>query len=236
MVNGIEQTPEYYDKRWLETIALLPTGGAYRLDLRNRAWKIIADYIGKDKKIFEFATGVSNLPEYLKDNNCKITGCDFSQVAVDFAKEFGDFKKTDEIYGDNYDFITACQFIEHIKDPASWIREALNKAPEIVCSIPNNFRQVGDHYLMQWKNWEEFNRLFEEFEINRLDTPEMYAGNHSAWNHPVFTFKKKGKNKMHVSEILKINDKPKEEPKKEVEKPVYVAPKEVKKKKKNSWE
>jgi hypothetical protein len=213
-MNGIEQTPEYYDARWEKTISLLPNGGDYRIDLRNRAWKIIADYIGNDKKVFEFATGVSNLPEYLKDNNCKVSGCDFSQVAVDFASEFGNFKKSDTIFGSDYDVITACQFIEHILDPAKWIREALEKAPIVICSIPNNFRQVGDHYQMQWKNWVEFDKLFEEFEVVRLDTPEMYAGNHVAWNHPIFTFKLKGKKKMHPSIINEIN-----EPKKEVIKP-----------------
>jgi 2-polyprenyl-3-methyl-5-hydroxy-6-metoxy-1,4-benzoquinol methylase len=132
MNNAIEQTEEYYDKRWSNTIALLPTGGDYRLDLRSRAWKIIADYIGKNKKVFEFATGVSHLPEYLRENSCIVKGCDFSQVAVDFAKEHGDFKKTDKIFGSGYDFITACQFIEHIKDPAKWIDEALDLAPIVI--------------------------------------------------------------------------------------------------------
>jgi hypothetical protein len=42
----------------------------------------------------------------------------------------------------------------------------------------------------------------------------MYNGIHKAWNHPIFIFKRKGKNKMHVSDILKLNESKNETSKK----------------------
>ena len=245
-MNKIEQTPEVYNLRWKKIISLLPTGGDYRLDNRARAWRIIADYIGEDKKVFEFATGVSYLPEYLDENGCKVSGCDFSSVAVDYASKWGNFKETGEIFGSGYDYVTACQFIEHIEDPATWVKDALSYAPEVICSIPNNFRQVGDHYLMQWKNWDEFYKLFEDLEIERLDKPENYAGNPTAWNHPIFIFRKKTLNEnkknhnkggadMHIStreELNKEDDAKKGIVKKPVIKKVVEAVKPKPKKKK----
>ena len=187
----IEQTAEYYNKRWENTIKLLPKGGDYRNDLRSRGWQLIADYIGNNKKVFDFATGVSNLPKFLQFKECDVYGCDFSEVAVGYASQYGNFKVSGEIYGEGYDFITACQFLEHIDNPVEWVANALTKCKELIISIPNNFRQQGDHYLMQWSNWDEFNNLFTDFNMERIDTKEAYNGIHEAWNHPTFVFTKK---------------------------------------------
>jgi len=191
-MSGIPQTTSYYDNRWSQTIKQLPRGGDYRLDLRSNGWKIIADYIGENKKTFDFACGLGFVNEMLKNNGCQVHGCDFSGIAVEWTKNKtgGDFRKEGEIFGDGYDYIIAPQFIEHIEDPVDWINKALDKSKAVICSIPNNFSRHGDHYLMQWGSWDEFYSLFSSFDIERIDKPELYATTPKAWKHPTFVFRR----------------------------------------------
>jgi 2-polyprenyl-3-methyl-5-hydroxy-6-metoxy-1,4-benzoquinol methylase len=187
----IEQTEEMYDDRWTGIINKMPIGGDYRFDQRKGGYNLIADYIGTGKNVFDYACGLSVLGKILKDRGNRVCGCDFSKVAIDYAKRTVSegFYQSDQIYG-KHDYIVASQFIEHIVDPATWVREAFKNAPVVICSIPNNFHVRGDHHLMQWKSFDEFYKLFAEFDIERIDEGK-YVGTHTAWQHPTFVFKEK---------------------------------------------
>ena len=188
----MEQTPEYYDDRWTNTIKQMPIGGDYRFDQRKGGYKIIADYIGQNKRVFDYACGLGVMLQMLKwENECDVAGCDFSEVAINYVHKNvnGDFRTGGGFWG-TWDYVIACQFIEHIKEPVKWINEALEHAPAVICSIPNNFSRHGDHIDMQWGNWDEFNELFKDFEVERIDEG-LYTSTAKAWQHPTFVFRSK---------------------------------------------
>jgi 2-polyprenyl-3-methyl-5-hydroxy-6-metoxy-1,4-benzoquinol methylase len=168
----------------------MPSGGNYAYEKRKFGYNIICDYIGTEKKVFDYACGLSVIGSMLKENGNQITGCDFSDVAIDYCKKNIDesFYVGKEIIG-NYDFIISTYFIEHIIDPVWFINDCLDHAKEVICSIPNNFHRHGEHIHMQWGNWEEFNELFSCFDLKRIDNyPVSFE---DAYKHPTFVFKRK---------------------------------------------
>ena len=181
---------KYFDEFWSPKIKMMPQGGEYRFDQRKYNYMLIAEHIGLGKKVFDYACGLGVLGNWLE--GCDYYGCDFSQVAVDFAKDStgGDIRKTDIIFDGAYDVICACQFIEHIENPVEWVKGALEKAETVICSIPNNFYKQKEHALMQWGNFDEFYELFKDIKCTRIDTPEAYHGCGQAWKAPTFEFKK----------------------------------------------
>jgi 2-polyprenyl-3-methyl-5-hydroxy-6-metoxy-1,4-benzoquinol methylase len=183
----IEQTEDMFDDKWTSIISKLPTGGDYRFDQRKCSYNIIADYIGTGKNVFDYACGLSVLGRIIKSRGNRVCGCDFSKVAIDYAKRTVSegFYQSDQIYG-QHDYIVASQFIEHIDNPVQWINEAFQNTEKLIVSIPNNFHVVGEHHLMQWNSWESFYKLFKDFDMIRVDTPEMYSSIHPAWAAPIF--------------------------------------------------
>jgi len=186
----MEYDNKYYDNKWVEVIKQLPKGGLYRFDLRKHSYQIIANYIGKDKKVFDYACGLGIIGKYL--HNTDLYGCDFSSVAVEFASQFGKFEVSNEVFGSDYNFVIASYFLEHTKEPVKWINDALKKSDNVICSIPNDFRQQGEHIDMQWNSWESFNDLFKEFKIKRLDVlndKNLYPNDiPQAFKHPIVEF------------------------------------------------
>jgi 2-polyprenyl-3-methyl-5-hydroxy-6-metoxy-1,4-benzoquinol methylase len=192
----MEQSPEYYDDKWAKVAKAMPKGGDYRFDQRRNGYKIICDYIGENKRVFDFACGLGVIGGMLGEQGCQVNGCDYSQFAVNYAVKHygGDFRCSDKIWGDSYDYIIACYFLEHIKDPVGWLREMLKHGKKVICSIPNDFRRHGEHSDMAWKDWETFYELFSPFDVVRIDEDKWESSTQRAWRHPTFVFSiKKGK-------------------------------------------
>lgn len=186
-----------YDEFWSNIIKNLPRGGSYRFDERKEGYDKMIDLVPEGSKVFDYACGLSMVSIRLaKEKNCKVSGCDFSKVAVDFVKEQsgGDFRVTDELFGDNYDFIILGHFLEHIKTPVEFMKEVVKKCKKVIVSLPNNFRHIGEHANMQWSSWEDWNRMFKDFTYERVDKGYSKKTHH-AWHHPIFLFE--GENKMH---------------------------------------
>lgn len=193
-------TDEYFDNKWKAIIPKMPQGGEYLFNLRQHGYDIVKDAISKNSKVFDYACGLGVIDKQLvKEKQCKVSGCDFSKVAIDYCNSNieGNFKLTDEIFGDNYDYILAIYFLEHIKNPVEWLKECFKKTGKVICVLPNNFRRNGEHIYMQWGNWVEFNNLFKEFKVTRLDNESNYPSQLSrAFKHPIFLFEgKNGKRK-----------------------------------------
>jgi SAM-dependent methyltransferase len=185
---------QYFDRKWESVIRLLPVGGSYRFDLRQYAYDIIKKEIKSGSRVFDYACGLGVIDIQLaKEKNCKVSGCDYSQVAVDYVKKKsrGEFRKTDKVFGDKYDYILAIYFLEHIKNPVEWLNDCFKNTNKAICVIPNDFRQYGEHIDMQWKDWDSFDKLFKGFKVTRLDTGRYPKGLCRAFNHPIFMFEKK---------------------------------------------
>jgi hypothetical protein len=190
MIND-QTSPEYFDRKWNDIIPRMPVGGGYNFPKRQHGLNIIKDHIDPNSKVFDFACGLGVIDKQLKEEKgCIVSGCDFSQVAVDYCNQNtdGDFRKTDTIFGDVYDYIIAIYFLEHIKDPVGWLHNCFNHAPKVICAIPNDFNIRGEHIDMQWKNWDSFYELFNEFKVDRLDI-DKYSGNvERCYKHPIILF------------------------------------------------
>ena len=181
---------EFYNDKWTKIINLLPNGGQYRFDIRQHCYNIIKDHIDEKSKIFDYACGLGLIDLQLElQKNCKVYGCDFSDVAIDYInskiKSKNHFKVTDELFGEKYDYILAIYFLEHIKDPVEWCKEALKAGKKIIAVIPANFNRNGEHVNMQWKDWDSFNELFKGFKMERLDV-DKYSNISTGFQHPIF--------------------------------------------------
>jgi len=206
---------EFYDGKWSKVISLLPKGGDYNFPERQSSFDKIKEMIPDGSKVFDYACGLGMIDIQLaNEKGCKISGCDYSKVAIDFinSKVKGDFKTCDYIFGNKYDFILAIAYIEHITNPREWIDEALKKCKTLICTIPNNFRKVGEHVNMQWENLSELEDILKglNFEIIK-----KYGGCHQAWESPIIMIK--GDN-MHPSYIDSSTGENKPVEKKVVEK------------------
>lgn len=205
---------KYYDEKWIPIIKQMPKGGDYRFDLREHGYKIITDMIPNGSNVFDYACGLCYIGKMLKEKGCSVSGCDFSQIAIDYAKSQlgGNFYIGDEIKG-KYDFITAIYFLEHIKDPVSFVNMALFHADTLICALPNNFKKTGEHIDMAWDSQESFDKLFSEFDVKRIDEgkyPSILIG---AFKHPIWVFKSKNANKEEVTQDQNIEINGIEKPK-----------------------
>ena len=162
----MEHDNKYYDEKWKPVIAKLPQGGDYRFDLRQSGYNILKDAIKNEAKVFDYACGLGIIDiQLVKEKRCEVSGCDWSKVATDYISSQikGDFRNTDKFFGGKYDAVIAIYFLEHIKDPVSWLNEAMKVTDVVICALPNNFRKVGEHIDMAWRSWEEFNTLFKNY-------------------------------------------------------------------------
>jgi len=183
-------TEDHYNKFWENIINQLPRGGSYRFDQRAEAYGKIMDLIPEGSTVFDYACGLAMASIKLsKDKKCKVAGCDFSSVAINYAKKEsgGDFRATDKVFGGPYDFVILSHYLEHIDNPAEFLNELFKFTNNIIISLPNNFRHIGEHELMQWSNWTEFNELFKDFTFKRVDQGYT-TKTHHAWHHPIFLF------------------------------------------------
>lgn len=202
----MEHDANYYDQKWVKVIKNMPVGGDYRFDLRKHGYKLINDTIPKNNKVFDYACGLGVIGQMLEDKGVVVDGCDFSPVAVDYCNDaitLGEFKVTGDIWG-KYDVVIASYFLEHIPEPWEWVEMALNHAPRVICSLPRNFRHVGEHIDMAWNNWEHFKEVFKDFDFIRLDTIDKnnidtmadsdikYPRGIGQFAHPIIEFRKKG--------------------------------------------
>ena len=145
-----------------------------------------------------------------KEKDCKVSGCDYSSVAIDWTNKStsGKFTTNDSIDG-FYDTVIAMHILEHLDRPVKWMEMALKKSNKVIVMLPNNFRKVGEHVNMRWSNWKDFYGLFDSFEIERVDEGQYPDRLHHAFRHPIFIFRSKENASIHDSKGLRTNKKTK---------------------------
>jgi len=181
---------EHYNSKWKSVIKDMPKGGSYHFDLRQYGHNIVKNYIEEGSSVFDYACGLAVLSAQLeKDKRCKVSGCDLSEVAVNYANDNtnGAFTVGSDIQGD-YDYILGLQFLEHIPDPVEWLNLAFKHTDTIICLLPNNFRHAGEHKNMQWSSWGQFQKLFKGFKWERIDKDKYPRGLSESYKHPVIVF------------------------------------------------
>ncbi len=201
----MEYGHEYYDKKWLAVLKHMPKGGEYRFDMRQHCYDLIQKHIPNESSVFDYAAGLGVIDIQLeKKKACKVYGSDWSKVACDYIKSqcSGDFRQTDDVFGGPYDVIIAIYFLEHISKPVEWLQMCFKKTDRVIVALPRNFSRHGEHIDMAWKDWNDFDRLFGDYERLRLDVKEG-ANPHSMadadlvypgigqFAHPVIEFRRK---------------------------------------------
>jgi len=153
------------------------------------------DNIPSGSRVFDFACGLAIIDHQLKmRKGCIVSGCDTSDVAINYIKgkmPDADFRVSSEIFGGFYDFVLALHILEHFEKPVEWVRSAFKKSNSIIVIIPSSFSKAGEHKNMQWSNLKEFEELFAEFNIKRVDIGKYPSELHPAFKPPVFIFSKK---------------------------------------------
>jgi len=193
----MEQTsPEYFDNKWKGVIAKMPHGGNYRFDLRSYGYKIIANYIGSGKKVFDYACGLGVINKFIEKEGSRVDGCDMSRVAINYVNETakGTFRTTKEIFNSGYDYITAIYLLEHVENPVGFVDMCLSKGKSLIVALPNNFSKTGEHIHMGWSDWKEFYHIFSAYNIKRLDEGKYPTTLTKAFQHPILEFTRKVKN------------------------------------------
>jgi len=183
----------YFNDKWRTVMKCLPTGGAYHFNLRQYGYDITKNIIADGSKIFDYACGLGLIDIQLeKEKNCKVYGCDISEVAVNYVnsklKYKTHFKIGSDFFGSDYDYILAIYFLEHIKKPWEWVEQAFKFGKKVICIVPNNFRRSGEHKDMAWKNWTEFYRMFDQFNPVRIDGNKYPKSLSHAFKHPIILF------------------------------------------------
>lgn len=193
-----QTTVAHYDAKWRDVISKMPQGGDYCFYMRQYGYDIIKEFVPRESKIFDFACGLGVLPGQLaREKHCLCYGVDMSPVAVEYARE-RNLVNASEGTGffrargvSEYDIVIATYFIEHIRNPVAWMREALSYGGAVIVSIPNNFSRAGEHVNMAWDSLESFYALFAEFQLNRLDVGRYHPYLPAAYHHPTFLIQKK---------------------------------------------
>jgi len=196
---------EHYNRKWREIIKQMPQGGDYCFYMRQYGYDIIKDAIEPESLIFDFACGLGIIDIQLhNEKDCFICGCDISKVAVDYLKcnlygghtEPPIIKVADRIFKNpdkprkEYDYILAIYFLEHVPDPVDWLDHAFKFGKKVIFSIPNNFKQAGEHELMAWHDWPSFYGLFRDFKLTRIDEGKYHKWLPEAYHHPTFICEK----------------------------------------------
>jgi 2-polyprenyl-3-methyl-5-hydroxy-6-metoxy-1,4-benzoquinol methylase len=185
---------EHYNQKWEECIKRLPTGGSYAFQYRQYGHDVVKSLIPDGSRVFDYACGLGIIDIQLeREKNCIVAGCDFSDVAIKFVQSQvvnpHAFTVGDQFHGDEYDFILAIQFLEHIKHAREWVEECLVRAPKLICVLPNNYLRHGEHIDMAWGSFEEFEALFKGITHTWVKT--NYPSHlHSAWRHPIVMFER----------------------------------------------
>lgn len=215
----------YYDTVWANVIKLLPVGGPIRFDMRQYIYSEVMKHVPEGSKVFDYACGLGLIDIRLeKEKGCKCYGCDFSAVAVEYVNmniKRGEFRHTSELFGDWYDVILGIAYMEHTNQPRKWVDAMLEHTNKLIVTIPNNYRQQGEHYLMQWSNWGEFVSILRGLKWKRVDNYQD-KNHHQAWKSPIIIISKE--EDMHPNyrddELIKegknipLGKKPKKKPKK----------------------
>ena len=188
MTTGVE----YWNTKWARIVKQLPTGGEYKYDLRQYQYDVVMDNIPSGSRVFDFACGLGIIDYQLKmRKGCIVSGCDTSDVEINYMKgkmPDTDFRVASEIFGDFYDFILALHILEHFEKPVEWLENAFKFTNTVIVVIPSSFSKAGEHKNMQWSNLKEFENLFVDFKIKRVDIDKYPVKLHPAFKPPVFVF------------------------------------------------
>ena len=109
----------------------------------------VIDWVGKDKKVLEVACHSGYVSTRLQQNNCKVTGVEIYEPALQKAKPYlyksvlGDIEKEEtwnKISDEKFDVILFMHILEHLIDPETILAKAkllLNENGIVIICLPN---------------------------------------------------------------------------------------------------
>jgi len=162
-------TPEYWNTVYSDEI--INSKERLALDRFQR----VAAMIPLNSAVLDVGCGTGDFVRFLEKNrpDCNISACDFSNIAIEYAKskspqhEFKiiDILQLSTIYKKEFDFVLCFETIEHIESPQTLINE-MQKVTKIggtiVITTPyNNNVHGGDEHIHSFK-YIDFLNFFDD--------------------------------------------------------------------------
>lgn len=160
-------TPEYWDSVYSAEIANQRQRIA--LDRFDRITKLIPN----NSNILDVGCGTGDFIRYLEAHrpDCKISGCDFSKIAIEYASsqspnsifKIVDALKLSSIFNTEFDVVLSLETLEHVDDPQKMINEMqtiLKSDGLLILSMPYDNKVAGEH-LHAFK-YNDFLNFFDD--------------------------------------------------------------------------
>lgn len=158
-----------------------------RYQLRKHALKMLlrqSNTDGSGKSIYEIGYGAGEVFNLYREMGLRVYGYDFSELAYEYAQQnyqderitlFQEKPKAKK----QYDFVVACEVLEHIEDDVGMLKEwkqYLKNTGKLIISVPAHMNRWGatDVYAGHYRRYER-KELEKKFIKAGLQIEKMYT-------------------------------------------------------------
>lgn len=153
---------------------------------RNALENILVRNNCEGKNLLEIGYGAGEIFSLYKDFSMRVTGYDFSEIAYQYAMqhyiwdEIELVKYKHDIKTKSYDFVVACEVLEHIEKDVEALKEwvsFLKPEGKLIISVPAHQKRWGasDIYVGHYKRYERAELMEKISEVGyRIETIYTY--------------------------------------------------------------
>jgi 2-polyprenyl-3-methyl-5-hydroxy-6-metoxy-1,4-benzoquinol methylase len=148
-----------------------------KYDDLNDEHKVVLDWVGKNKKVLEFACHTGYFSAWLKKQGCEVTGAEIYAPALERAERYltrsilGNIE-TDEVWQlvaeEKYDKVLYMHILEHLVDPEEILlktKDLLKPGGQVIICLPN---------ISNWvSRWEIFKGNFTYTDTGVMDKTHL---------------------------------------------------------------
>lgn len=141
-------TAEYWDRVWA-------TEGASTWRKYPKTFAKILHYIGTGKKVLELGGGVGHFSTRIRQAGNEVFLIDISPLAIQIAKSVWEIDGVAAelppipLVGIAPDYIVGTEFLEHLDEPETLVKQASEMAPNAIFAVPDNRLGPGEEETHQ---------------------------------------------------------------------------------------
>ncbi len=151
---------------------------------KHALYKLLKSEVCAEKKLLEIGYGSGDIFDLYNKLNLHVEGYDFSEAAYEYAQthltnnEVVLLKNKSDI-GEEYDYVVACEVLEHIADDMAALKEwksYLNDTGKMIISVPAHWKRWGssDEYVGHYRRYEK-RELIEKFKNIGMRVEKIYT-------------------------------------------------------------
>lgn len=151
---------------------------------RNALYKLLRNEQCAGKKLLEIGYGAGEIFHLYNKLGLCVEGYDFSEIAYEYArKHYADsgvvLLKNKSDIGGGYDYVIACEVLEHIEDDMSALKEwksYLKNNGKLIVSVPAHWKRWGssDEYVGHYRRYEK-NEIKEKIKNIGMKIEKIYT-------------------------------------------------------------